>query len=156
MSPPARLIRVAAAQLGPIQLAESRESVLTRMCKLLDEAAANNVQLAVFPELAFTTFFPRHYIPEAEALQSFYEIEGPGQPIDQSPNVKLFFDHAKRLQIDVYVGYAEAWRESETAGTAYYNTSTYYSGRLGRVVQQYRKVRLPGVVEPFPEPGATQ
>ncbi|KAK2008592.1 carbon-nitrogen hydrolase [Colletotrichum eremochloae] len=153
-----RTIRAAAAQLGPIQRAEGRQSVLSRMCALLDSAAKDKVKLVVFPELAFTTFFPRHFIPDDEELHGFFELETPTTPIDQSPNVKPLFDHAKKLGLDVYVGYAEAWRpdSSNKSETIYYNSATYYSGRIGRVLQKYRKVHLPGVVEPFPEPGATQ
>ncbi|KAL4875181.1 carbon-nitrogen hydrolase [Aspergillus karnatakaensis] len=156
MSSNPRQVTFAAAQLGPIQLSDSRESVLTRMSALLDQAVsqAPPAQVVVFPELAFTTFFPRHFFPDEKELQSYFEPTSPEVPIDQSPNVKPFFDHVKRLGVDVYVGYAEAWTESKT--TTYYNSAVYFSGKLGRVLAKYRKVHLPGVFEPFPEPGATQ
>ncbi|KAL4866198.1 hypothetical protein BDV12DRAFT_210647 [Aspergillus spectabilis] len=151
-----RRVTFAAAQLGPIQRSDSRDSVLSRMSVLLDQAVAQTppAQVVVFPELAFTTFFPRHFIPDDQELQSYFEPESPDLPIDQSPNVKPFFDHVKRLGLDVYVGYAEAWRDGEQ--TKYHNSAVYYSGRLGKVLAKYRKVHLPGVFEPFPEPGATQ
>ncbi|KAL4915713.1 carbon-nitrogen hydrolase [Aspergillus aurantiobrunneus] len=150
-----RRVTFAAAQLGPNHRGDSRQSVLSRMSALLDKAVSQSppAQVVVFPELAFTTFFPRHFLPDDE-LQSYWEPESPDLPIDQSPNVKPFFDHVRRLGVDVYVGYAEAW--SDAGHTEHYNSAVYYAGRLGRVLAKYRKVHLPGVVEPFPEPGATQ
>ncbi|KAL4899897.1 hypothetical protein BDW74DRAFT_188780 [Aspergillus multicolor] len=151
-----RQITFAAAQLCPNQRSDSRESVLSRMLSLLDQAVSQSppAQVVVFPELAFTTFFPRHFIPDDRELQSYFEPESPDSPIDESPNVKPFFDHVKKLGVDAYVGYAEAWKDGET--TEYYNSAVYYSGRTGKVLAKYRKVHLPGVLEPFPEPGATQ
>ncbi|KAL4999486.1 carbon-nitrogen hydrolase [Aspergillus recurvatus] len=151
-----RQVTFAAAQLGPNQRSDSRESILSRMTALLDQAVSQSppAQLVVFPELAFTTFFPRYFVADEQELHSYFEPEAPDSPIDQSPNVKPFFDHAKRLGVDVYVGYAEAWKDRDT--TEYYNSAVYYSGRSGKVLAKYRKVHLPGVFEPFPEPGATQ
>ena len=57
-----RVVRVAAAQLGPIQKTDSRESVVERLIRLMDEARANKVELVVYPELALTTFFPRWFV----------------------------------------------------------------------------------------------
>jgi predicted amidohydrolase len=56
-----RLLTVAAAQLGPIQRSEGREVAVSRMVRLIERAYSRGVQLVVFPELALTTFFPRHY-----------------------------------------------------------------------------------------------
>ena len=54
-----RLLIVAAAQLGPIKSLDTpRSEALDRMVKLCAGAAEQNVRLLVFPELAFTTFFP--------------------------------------------------------------------------------------------------
>ncbi len=57
-----RNVRIAAAQLGPIQKDDSRQVVVARMIDLMDEAKGQGVDLIVYPELALTTFFPRwHY-----------------------------------------------------------------------------------------------
>jgi predicted amidohydrolase len=56
-----RSITVAAAQLGPIQMAEPRSVAVERMVRLMERAHRRGVELVVFPELALTTFFPRHY-----------------------------------------------------------------------------------------------
>ena len=54
-----RKLVLAGAQLGPIQRADSRAATLARLIALLEQAAAKGAKLVVFPELAFTTFFPR-------------------------------------------------------------------------------------------------
>jgi predicted amidohydrolase len=54
-----RVITVAAAQMGPIQRAESRQAVIPRVIALMDEAKARGADLIVYPELALTTFFHR-------------------------------------------------------------------------------------------------
>ena len=57
-----RVLRVGAAQLGPIQKADSRESVVERLMDLMRQAQDANVELVVYPELALTTFFPRWFV----------------------------------------------------------------------------------------------
>ena len=59
-----RILRIAAAQSGPIQKADSRQSVVRRMTDLLDQANEQKCDLVVFTELALTTFFPRWYITD--------------------------------------------------------------------------------------------
>ena len=66
-----RVLRAAAAQMGPTQKADSREHTLARMLKLLEEAASGGASLVVFPELAFTTFFPR-WLLEGEMLDQYF------------------------------------------------------------------------------------
>src|SRR3954467_10757488 len=95
-----RVLRAAAAQMGPTQKADTREHTLSRMLALLEEAAGRGASLVVFPELAFTTFFPR-WLLEGEALDHYFER---GMP---NPNVAALFDRARALRIGFYVGYAE-------------------------------------------------
>src|SRR6266704_5928704 len=95
-----RVIRAAAAQMVPTQKADTREHTLGRMLELLEEAAARGATLVVFPELAFTTFFPRWLI-ESEALDHYFER---GMP---NPAVQPLFDRARALGVGFYVGYAE-------------------------------------------------
>ena len=45
----ARKLKVAAAQLGPIHLADSREQVVARLVALMREAAAGGCRLVVYP-----------------------------------------------------------------------------------------------------------
>jgi hypothetical protein len=56
-----RVINVAAAQMRPIQRADSRQVVVKRMLALMDEAKAGGADLIVYPELALTTFSDRPF-----------------------------------------------------------------------------------------------
>ena len=132
-----RPLRVAAVQVGRIDRDTPRVEVLARLTALLEEAASKGVQLAVFPEVTFTTFFPRYVFTPSEAteLNAFYEVEDPETGIVGSTNVKAFFERANELGVDVVVGYAEKTPE----GTPY-NTASYVS--KGKVVSKYRKVSI--------------
>ena len=130
-----RVLRAAAAQMGPTQKADSREHTLGRMLALLEEAAARGATLVVFPELAFTTFFPRWLI-ESEALDHYFER---GMP---NPAVQPLFDRAQALGIGFYVGYAELTSDGQR-----FNCSILVD-RDGEILGRYRKVHLPGSVEP--------
>ncbi|HVQ68805.1 MAG TPA: N-carbamoyl-D-amino-acid hydrolase [Bradyrhizobium sp.] len=130
-----RVLRAAAAQMGPTQKADSREHTLGRMLALLEEAAARGASLVVFPELAFTTFFPRWLI-EGEALDHYFER---GMP---NPAVQPLFDRARALGVGFYVGYAELTSDGQR-----FNCSILVD-RDGEILGRYRKVHLPGSVEP--------
>ena len=96
-----RMLRVAAAQMGPIGRAESRESVVARQVALLEEAAARSAELVVFPELALTTFFPRWHITNEAEIDAFYETEMPNDA------TKPLFDAALELGVGFALGFAE-------------------------------------------------
>ena len=67
-----RIVRVAAAQMGPIQASDSRESCVQRLCALLHRAADQGATLVVFPELALTTFFPRWFVDDISTVDHYY------------------------------------------------------------------------------------
>jgi len=90
-----RIVKVGAAQLGPIQRSDSRESVVRRLLELLREAHAMACDVVVFPELALTTFFPRWYMENQAEIDSFYEREMPG------PVTRPLFEEAARLRDEV-------------------------------------------------------
>ncbi|KAF4120836.1 putative amidohydrolase [Geosmithia morbida] len=152
-----RKIIVAAAQLGPIQLETPREKVLQRMLKLLDDASSQGVRLVTFPELALTTFFPRHVLTDEAELAKFFEPESEGEPkaLRASPNLKPLFDKAQGLGIDFAVGYAERWTDAAGKKTDY-NTMIYYSAIEDSIISKYRKVHLPGSYEPFNRPNFSE
>ena len=54
-----RYLRVAAAQMGPIQKADTREAVVGRLIAMLQEAHGCGARFIVFSELTLTTFFHR-------------------------------------------------------------------------------------------------
>ena len=130
-----RVIRVAAAQMGPTQKADARERTLDRMVALLDRAAAEGAALVVFPELAFTTFFPRWLLSD-DALDAYFE---PAMP---NPAVQPLFDRARAHRVGFYVGYAERAPDERR-----FNASLLVQPD-GTTLGQYRKIHLPGSVEP--------
>lgn len=136
--------------MGPNQLADTRESILTRMITLLNTAASQGAKLVVFPELALTTFFPRWQIDDPVKKAELFEPESHDDPhaITKSPRVKALFDRATELGVDLYLGYAERWTNEQGQVTDY-NATLYYSGKEARVVSKYRKVHLPGTKEPI-------
>ncbi len=130
-----RIIRTAAAQMGPTCLAESRDQTLARLLALLEQAAGQGATLVVFPELAFTTFFPR-WLLEGDALDRFFE---PAMP---NPAVQPLFDRARALGVGFTIGYAERTPEGRRFNAAILVAPD------GSTLGRYRKVHLPGSVEP--------
>lgn len=127
-----REIVTAALQMGPIQKADTRKDVVERMIALLDRAKDAGATLAVFPELALTTFFPRWYMEDQAEVDSWFETELP------SAETRLLFDRAKAYGIGMYLGYAE-----KTPDGHHFNTSILVSPQ-GDIIGKYRKVHLPG------------
>ncbi|MGH6713408.1 MAG: nitrilase-related carbon-nitrogen hydrolase, partial [Bradyrhizobium sp.] len=125
-----RVINVAAAQLGPIQKAESREAVVKRMIALMDEAKARNADLIVYPELALTTFFPRWYMTEQAEVDTWFEREMPNAV------TMPLFERAARHQMAMSFGYAEL-----TPDGRHFNTCIL-TDRSAKIVGKYRKVHL--------------
>ena len=134
----ARILRIAAAQMGPTQRADTRAGTLGRMVALLERAAVQGATLVVFPELAFTTFFPR-WLLHGEALDGCFERAMP------NPAVQPLFDRARALGVGFYAGYAEAAADGRR-----FNASILVEPG-GAVLGRYRKVHLPGSVEPRPD-----
>ncbi|EMD89566.1 hypothetical protein COCC4DRAFT_159131 [Bipolaris maydis ATCC 48331] len=140
-----RTLRIAAAQVGAVHRSDDRQHTLSRLIALLEDAASQGAQIALFPECTFTTFFPRYLITDKEELESFFEHGD----ITTADSTKGIFEKAKELGVDICIGFAEATDENE-----YYNTCVYYHAKSGSVLSKYRKVHLPGDVEPFSDPDA--
>jgi predicted amidohydrolase len=104
---------------------------------LLEGAAARGAELVVFPELAFTTFFPRWLVSGA-ALEFYFE---PSMP---NANVQPLFDRARELGVGFDIGYAELTPEGP-----HFNSAVLV-GPDGTLLGKYRKVHLPGTREPRP------
>jgi predicted amidohydrolase len=134
-----REIVVAAAQLGPIQRAESREQVVARLIALLEEARGQGADLIVYPELALTTFFPRWYTEDQAEVDGWFEREMP------NPATAPLFERLARYGIAMNLGYAELTPEGH-----HYNTAIL-TDKSARIVGKYRKVHLPGHAEFDPE-----
>ena len=127
-----RLIKVAAAQLGPVQRQDDRTSVVQRLIALLREAHSHKAELVVFPELALTTFFPRWFVEDISTADHWYETQMP------SAITRPLFDEAKKLAIGFCLGYAELTSQGER-----FNTQILVE-RDGSIVAKYRKVHIPG------------
>lgn len=131
-----RILRIAGAQMGGNQKSDSRAAILSRMIALLEGAAAQGAKLVVFPELPFTTFFPRWLIETTQELDTYFDREMPG------PQTQALFDRARELGVGMYVGYAELTPAGQRFNTA------ITTGPDGAVLGKYRKIHLPGTVEP--------
>jgi predicted amidohydrolase len=130
-----RSITVAAAQLGPIQMAESRSVAVERMVRLMERAYRRGVELVVFPELALTTFFPRHYREDIAAVDHWFETAMP------SNETAPLFAAARKYGIGFHLGYAEMTEDKRR-----FNTAILVNPE-GDILLKYRKVHLPGHAE---------
>ena len=91
-----RNIKVAAAQLGPIQKADSRQAVVARMLELMRQA--EGCDLIVYPELALTTFFPRWHYEDRSDADIWFEREMPNAA------TRPLFEKAAQYDIGFYLG----------------------------------------------------
>ena len=123
---------IAVAQMGAVNLSDSRVAVIKRLVEMMREAKGRGSDFVVFPELALTTFFPRYWMSEEEAQARFFEAQMP------NPQVQPLFDEARKLEIGFYLGYAEL-----TAEGVPYNSSILVD-KQASIVGKYRKVHLPG------------
>ncbi|TIU91934.1 MAG: N-carbamoyl-D-amino-acid hydrolase [Mesorhizobium sp.] len=140
----ARDLTIAVCQTGPIQKSAQRSETVDRLVALLEKAAAAGAEIAVFPELALTTFFPRWRIDDQAEIEAFFEPAMPG------PQTQRLYDTAARLKIGFALGYAELTRGDGV--TRRFNTMVLV-GQDGKLVGRYRKIHVPGSSEP--EPGTT-
>ena len=127
-----RVINVAAAQMGPIQRADSREVVVKRMLALMDKAKAGGADLIVYPELALTTFFPRWHMEDQAEVDTWFEREMPNAA------TMPLFARAAKYQMAMSFGYAEL-----TPDGHHFNTCIL-TDKSAKIVGKYRKVHLPG------------
>src|SRR5258708_31123840 len=110
-----RHLKVAAAQLGAIHRADSRESVVKRLMAMMREAHSSGARFIVFPELALTTFFPRLWMECQTEIDRYFEAQMP------SPATVPLFQLGRELGVGFYLGYAELTEEE--GATKRYNTS---------------------------------
>jgi predicted amidohydrolase len=122
----------------------SRRFVVGRLIHLLERAAAMGAELAVFPEMALTTFFPRWDIADEASLDGYYETSFP------SPETQPLLDAARCLGIGFALGYAEIAQGE--AGRRRFNSMALVDV-AGEISGLYRKMHVPGSEQP--EPGVT-
>jgi N-carbamoyl-D-amino-acid hydrolase len=130
-----RYLTLAVCQTGPIQRSASRSETVSRLVHLLERAASAGAELAVFPELSLTTFFPRWALEDQREIDAFYETQMPG------PLTRPLFDAARRLKIGFALGFAELERES---CREHRFNSMDLVGADGVPIGRYRKMHIPG------------
>jgi len=140
----ARCLTIAVCQTGPIQRSASRAETVERLVHLLEKAASAGAEIAVFPEMALTTFFPRWRIDDQAEIDAFYEASMPG------PETQRLYDAAARLKVGFALGYCELTQED--GRTRHFNTMDLV-GPDGAFIGRYRKMHVPGSSEP--EAGTT-
>lgn len=131
-----RIVTVGAAQLGPVQLADDRASVVRRLVELLREGASHGCDLVVFPELALTTFFPRWFLDDIAEADHFYERSMPNDA------TQPLFDEAKKFGIGFCLGYAIL--EETADGTQHRWNVQSLVDKSGSIVATFKKVHIPG------------
>ena len=127
----ARNLNLAVAQVGGINTSDTKAEVVSRLIKLLEEAAARRAELVVFPELTLTTFFSRTWLEE-DQIDQYFETSMPND------DVQPLFDRAAELNVGFYLGYAEL-----TSDGRRFNVSILVN-KEGGIVGKYRKMHLPG------------
>lgn len=137
-----RIIRIAAAQSGPVPRSETRERTLQRLISMLHEAASADADLIVFTECALTPFFSHWWIEDEVELDTYYEDAVPGL------STQALFEEARRLRIGVHLGYAE---RCESGGRKRRFNSSVLVDEQGDIIGRFRKVHLPGHAEHRPD-----
>jgi N-carbamoyl-D-amino-acid hydrolase len=130
-----RYLTLAVCQTGPIQRRATRAETVGRLVHLLERAAAAGAEVAVFPEMALTSFFPRWALDDQHEIDAFYETQLPG------PLTRPLYDAARRLKVGFAVGYAELHEEG---GRRRRFNSMDLVGADGVLVGRYRKMHIPG------------
>jgi len=125
--------------MGPVQRHTSRAEAVQRLVHLLARAASAGANLAVFPEMAMTTFFPRWDLSEPSEIDGYCDDSLPG------PHTRPLFDAARRLRIGFALGFAELVRDGRS--TRRFNAMALV-GPEGEIVGCYRKMHVPGTVAP--------
>jgi len=125
----------AAVQLGPAS--DTMDEMLARILALLDQAAARGAKLAVLPELALTPYFASSVHDDPTALEPH---------LNEAANAAaLAAIAAKGAEHGMAV--VASWAERQPGGI--YNTMSFFD-ISGSEVGKFRKVHIPGFVEPDP------
>ena len=131
----ARVVTIAAAQMGPIARSENRAAVVRRLIDLMRQAKAMGAEVVAYPEATITAFFPHWFTEDEDEVDSWFEREMPG------PATQPLFDEARRLKIGFHLGYCEL--DMSSGRKRRFNTSILVDAS-GTIIGKYRKIHLPG------------
>jgi predicted amidohydrolase len=123
-----RQVRVAAAQTGPVLTRDMKQGV-EAACELVEQAAAQDVEIICFSELFLTPFFPNTLTPDYEAF--FLQLPG--------PVTEPLFQLARHKRMTMIFPYGEK------AGRYFYNAALVVDGD-GRPLGTYRKTHIPAIL----------
>jgi predicted amidohydrolase len=132
----ARTITLAAAQTGPVLGDDWRENV-PNACRMIEDAARKQVDIACFSELFMTPFFPNRLTRDFDK----YFVSLP------DPAMKPVFDAAADHRVALVLPFGEK------DGRHYYN-SCVVCDRNGKKLGVYRKTHIPAIL-PSGLPGGT-
>lgn len=130
-----RNFTLAAVQAVPVYL--DREATIEKACRLIDEAAAQGAELAVFGETwvsGYASFIRFADHPQSRRACREFILNGVEVP---SPATDALCRAAKRAGIDVAIGIAE--RDATTHGTIY--CTLLFIGREGVILGKHRKLK---------------
>ena len=80
----ARVVTIAAAQMGPIARSESRAAVVRRLVDLMRQAKAMGADVVAYPEATITAFFPHWFTEDEAEVDAWFEREMPGPEIGRA------------------------------------------------------------------------
>jgi nitrilase len=126
---------LAAVQAAPVYL--DRDASIEKACRLIDEAASQGADLAVFGETWVSGYASFAAWPDKPAFRSAlrrFVLNGVEVP---SPATDMLCAAAARAGIDVVIGVAE--RDSTTGGSIY--CTLLFIGREGKLLGKHRKLK---------------
>jgi len=123
-----RTVIVAAAQTGPV-LSDDISKGVDQACRLVEQAAAKDVEIICFSELFLTPFFPNRLTQQYE----HYFMEMP------DPRTTPLFDLVREKRMAMIFPFGE--RRGQ-----YFHNSALVVDRDGRVLGTYRKTHIPAIL----------
>lgn len=126
---------LAAVQAAPVYL--DRDASIDKACRLIDDAAAQGADLAVFGETwvpGYAVFAQHPVHPKFQDAVKRFVQNGVEIP---SPATDALCEAARRAGIDVAIGVAE--RDSTTQGSIY--CTLLFIGREGKILGKHRKLK---------------
>lgn len=130
-----REFTLAAVQAAPVYL--DRDASIDKACGLIEQAAAQGADLAVFGETWVSGYASFGAWPEHKAFRgAIQRFVSNGVDIP-SPSTDALCAAARRAGIDVAIGVAE--RDATTHGSIY--CTLLFIGREGRILGRHRKLK---------------